>query len=91
MAIALEGHRTRHGVYPKELAELVPEYFASIREDTFSGKPLKFISDGTKYTLYGVGQDGFDNGGHRTRDLVIQGPSDYQAAAEFDRLENEQP
>jgi hypothetical protein len=62
-ALALERHRLAHGGYPTTLAELSPEYLASIPHDIMDGQPLRYrVADGN-YVLYSVGANGTDDDG----------------------------
>ena len=63
-AIALKRFRLRHGKYPAQLRELVPEFLPRPPIDLMDGKPLRYRQrdDGT-FLLYSVGEDGKDDGG----------------------------
>ena len=63
-AIALKRYQIKNGRWPETLNELVPEFIASVRIDPYDGKPLKYhtTADGW-YLLYGVGENGVDDGG----------------------------
>jgi len=52
---------------PPRLEDLVPEYLAAVPEDPFSGRPLIYRPNRTKWLLYSVGPDGVDNGGRPGR------------------------
>ena len=66
-AIALKRFHLRHGGYPAELRELVPDFLSTLPIDWMDGKPLRYRrnADGT-FLLYSVGEDGVDNGGDPT-------------------------
>jgi hypothetical protein len=66
-AIALKRFQLKHGQWPATLDELAPEFLSSIPIDPYDGKPLRYHpnADGT-YLLYGVGEDGVDDGGDPT-------------------------
>ncbi len=62
-AIAVERFRLAHGRWPKNLAELVPQYLKEVPLDPFDGKPLRFIRKGQKQVIYSVSLDREDQGG----------------------------
>jgi hypothetical protein len=66
-AVALKRFQLKHGKWPDALDELAPEFLASVLIDPYDGKPLKYHpnTDGT-FLLYGVGEDGIDDGGDPT-------------------------
>ena len=51
-ALALKLYRIEHGVYPDTLEQLVPKYLDKIPLCPFSGKALKYDSDGDNFTLF---------------------------------------
>ena len=63
-AIALKRYQLRHGNYPETLAELAPEFLASVPLDPVDGQPLRYRrnADGS-FLLYSVGGNGKDDGG----------------------------
>jgi hypothetical protein len=63
VGLALERWRLRHGAYPSDLTELVPEVLLAVPIDPFDGSPLKYkVMDG-QAVVYSVGSDGKDDGG----------------------------
>lgn len=63
-AMALRRYQLRHGQFPSQLADLVPEFLLRQPIDWFDGKPLRYhLNNGRDYTLYSVGEDGLDDGG----------------------------
>lgn len=65
LAVALERCRLARGAFPAALAELVPEFFAEMPRDVFSGQPYRYErSAGGSFRLYSVGSDRRDDGGH---------------------------
>jgi hypothetical protein len=66
-AIALKRFQLKHGQWPENLAEVVPEFLHAVPIDPYDGKPLRYRrnGDGT-YSLYCVGEDGVDDGGDPT-------------------------
>ena len=80
LALALAAYKADAEKYPARLAELEPKYVKAVRPDVFSGKGLIYKPKGEGYILYGVGENGEDDGG-RSRDdtppgddLVIRVP-----------------
>ncbi len=62
--IALERFHLRHGQYPAQLPDLVPELLARVPIDLMDGKPLRYrLRDDGTFLLYSVGEDGKDDGG----------------------------
>jgi hypothetical protein len=68
LSLALEKYRRKHGQFPKSLDQLSPEFLAKIPIDQFSGKPLKYSSDGKGVLVYSVGRDLEDHGGFEGED-----------------------
>jgi hypothetical protein len=63
-AIGLERFRLRHGNYPANLDELMPEYLKQPPLDFMDGKPLRYrVGVDGKFVLYSTGLDGVDDGG----------------------------
>ena len=63
VVLRLESYREARGALPAALMELTPDFLAALPEDPFSGAPLVYARDGERFTLYGVGPDGVDDGG----------------------------
>jgi hypothetical protein len=84
-AIVLERYRIRHQSYPRELADLAPEFLKEAPLDFMDGKPLRYspTTDG-HFVLYSVGLDCSDNGGampqRRSRGFGYDEFVDYGAA-----------
>ncbi len=73
----LELHKRDYGVYPFLLSELIPKYISEIPKDRFSeNKNFHYWSNGKKFMLYSVGEDGINNQGKSYSegydDLVIK-------------------
>jgi hypothetical protein len=62
-AIAAQRFRLRHGAYPRDLKELVPEFLAAEPKDPFTGELLKLVVQGEELVIYSVGKNGKDDGG----------------------------
>jgi len=63
VAIALECYRLERGRLPDALADLVPDLLDSVPEDPHDGADLRYRRLERGFTLYGVGEDGVDDGG----------------------------
>ena len=61
--LALRQYRLKHGLEPKKLADLVPDYLPAVPTDPFSGRPLIYRPTASGYQLYSVGPDRVDDGG----------------------------
>jgi hypothetical protein len=63
-ALAVTRFQVRHGRFPSNLKELVPEFLAADPYDPMSGKVLGYrLKPDGSFVLYSVGEDGIDNGG----------------------------
>ncbi|MCB9839140.1 MAG: hypothetical protein H6813_07370 [Phycisphaeraceae bacterium] len=64
-ALAIQRFRRNHNRWPATLAELVPEFCASVPIDRHNGQPLiyRIDPDSGAPVLYSVGSDRIDNGG----------------------------
>ncbi|HWX20368.1 MAG TPA: hypothetical protein VN578_10760 [Candidatus Binatia bacterium] len=66
-AIALKRYQVRHGAYPAELAQLVPEFLTEMPRDIIDGQPQRYrLNPDGSFRLYSVGVDGVDDGGDPT-------------------------
>lgn len=65
VAMALAAYRNRHGRYPDQLSQLVPEHLAAVPADPFSGRPLRYRLEGAGYLLYSIDANGLDDNGVR--------------------------
>ncbi|MEP6670445.1 MAG: hypothetical protein ABJF10_14895 [Chthoniobacter sp.] len=64
LACALERFRASRGTYPERLADLAPEYIATIPTDIYARAPYRYQRLGeTSFRLYSVGQNRTDDGG----------------------------
>jgi len=64
--LAVEAFRWKHGQYPERLADLVPEFLASLPVDpaSKSAEPLRYrLDEKDGYIVYSVGWNGTDDGG----------------------------
>ncbi|MEN6306710.1 MAG: hypothetical protein ABFD91_03060 [Anaerohalosphaeraceae bacterium] len=66
--LAIERYRLAEKKLPETLEDLVPGYLPEVYVDPFDGKPLKYRQDYPGYRVWGVGEDGIDNGGQE-RDI----------------------
>jgi len=62
-ACAIERYQLKHQTLPPTLEALVPEYLDAVPEDPLTGGPLKYRIRGEGYVVYGIGEDGTDDGG----------------------------
>ncbi len=63
-ACALERFHLANRAYPQTLAELTPQFLATIPSDFMDGQPLRYRRlDDHKFVLYSVGLDRNDDGG----------------------------
>jgi tetratricopeptide (TPR) repeat protein len=67
IVLALAAYRSDHRSYPKRLADLAPDYLATIPKDIFLDGDLHYSQKGEGYDLYSVGPNKKDDGG-RGRD-----------------------
>lgn len=65
VGLALAEYRAEHGLYPKSLSELKPDYLAEIPDDLFDGNPLRYrtASQQKEMLLYSVGENETDEDG----------------------------
>jgi hypothetical protein len=81
--IALHAYRRDHGQFPDTLGSLSPQYLASIPEDPYDGKPIKYrtTDSGADFVLYSIAGDFKDDGGAGshgwTSDASPPEPVDY--------------
>jgi hypothetical protein len=61
--LALRCYQSERARVPAELDDLVPNYLSKVPQDPFTGQPLIYRSQGTKWLLYRVGEDGVEDGG----------------------------
>jgi hypothetical protein len=81
VAIAAERFRLKHGEYPKNLDDLVPEFLAALPKDPFTGDSLSMARQGNDLMIYSVGPNRMDDGGNQGAandplDIVAQLRSD---------------
>ena len=76
-AVALEQYRAaHHNLYPQFLSDLVPAYLATVPEDPFDGKPLRYRKADKGYILHSVGPDLKDDRGLRKERLGLNQKGD---------------
>src|ERR1700722_845219 len=63
--LAVRCYQTEQGRLPPSLEQLVPMYLQQVPLDPFSGRPIIYHPQGSKWLLYSVGEDGVDDGGKR--------------------------
>jgi hypothetical protein len=62
-AVGLKRYHLRHGKYPKDLDELVPEFLREVPVDWMNGQKLRYRSEENGFVLWSVGDNGKDDGG----------------------------
>lgn len=62
-AIAIEKFRLREGRRPEKLEDLVPADLAEVPRDPADGQPLRYRTPAFGYAVYGLGENGRDDGG----------------------------
>ena len=67
LGVALRLHRVKHGVYPDDLAALVPTFIESVPTDPFSGGDYVYRREGKGIVVYSVGPNAEDDGGRDGR------------------------
>ncbi|MFA5393919.1 MAG: ABC transporter permease [Candidatus Ratteibacteria bacterium] len=60
---ALKRYKLTHGQYPKDLAELRPDFISELPIDPFTGRDFIYKQEGKGFILYSLGENGVDNGG----------------------------
>ncbi|MCS6975988.1 MAG: hypothetical protein NZM31_03110 [Gemmatales bacterium] len=63
VGIAVERFRIRHGRWPNDLDELVPDFLDRVPRDCFTGNPLRYRVTSEGVIIWSVGPDGVDEGG----------------------------
>jgi hypothetical protein len=64
VAIAAELYRSKHGIWPERLEQLVPEYLPAVPVDSFNNQPQKMVSTAEEFIAYSVGKEGQDDRGN---------------------------
>lgn len=62
--IAATMYRRKNGVWPQKLDSLTPKFLPAIPLDPFRDRPLSFVLDENRLTVYGFGFDQEDDGGN---------------------------
>jgi hypothetical protein len=60
VALAVARYQAKHGQFPKQLEDLVPEFLAVVPRDPFDGKPIKYQDTDSGVTIFSVGRDTVD-------------------------------
>ena len=63
MSFALSAYKSDNGTFPETLDKLAPKYIPELPTDYFAPGPYHYERTATGYLLYGVGQNGKDDGG----------------------------
>jgi hypothetical protein len=69
--LAIRAYRLDCKKWPDELEDLVPVYLKAVPLDPKTEKPLIYRVEGDSFILYGVGEDGRDDGGDREKDVLL--------------------
>jgi hypothetical protein len=69
--LELARHRRVRGTLPADLAALARFSAAPAAVDPFTGRPMIYRRSDRDFVLYSAGRDGTDDGGDRSRDVVI--------------------
>jgi len=64
LGLLIELHHAEHGAWPEDLALLAPELGGEVPVDPFSGQPYRYQPTAEGFTLYSLGPNMQDNGGH---------------------------
>lgn len=62
-ALALDQYAQTHRAFPETLAALVPDFLDAVPEDPRTGEPFVYRLDRGGCLIYGLGDNGVDNGG----------------------------
>ncbi|MDW8224121.1 MAG: hypothetical protein RMJ82_14355 [Gemmatales bacterium] len=72
-ALAAERYRLRHGVWPRDWSDLVPPFLREAPRDPYDWpNPLKLSHHADGITIYSIGKDLKDDGGHHDRDNSVK-------------------
>jgi hypothetical protein len=69
LLLAMRAYYTDNKTLPTQLNDLLPNYLASIPEDSFDNKLLKYVQ--SQKIIYSVGPDMKDNHGDKEKDIVL--------------------
>lgn len=61
--IGIEQYFLKHGRYPNDLKQLVPDFLSAVPLDPFSSFPLRYVLRGDSYAVYAVAENLVDDGG----------------------------
>jgi hypothetical protein len=83
VGLALAGHKAKTGDYPSALADLAPDFLATIPADSFAGIAFVYKKTADGYLLYSIGSNQKDEGGRsydqQADDLLIEIPRPVRA------------
>lgn len=90
VALALELYHRRHGDWPDELDQLVPDFLPEVPKDRWDGRPLKYrVIDGEP-VVYSVGIDRVD-GGAEVRLARAENPYQWLSVVDAEKLPADAP
>ncbi len=84
-ALALSIFCAETGDSPSSLNDLVPEILATVPLDHIARRPLRYRCDADGWTLWAVGYNGRDDGGHQRLDFTLHSPPLDATAPELTR------
>jgi hypothetical protein len=64
--IAIERFQLANGKTPSSLNDLVPTFLPAVPKDPFDGRPMRYIEQNGKCTVYSLGENRKDDGGNCT-------------------------
>ena len=64
--LACRLYKSRTGLYPASLEELVPGILTEVPIDPFTGKPFVYRREGEGFIVYSLGSNQKDDGGRST-------------------------
>jgi hypothetical protein len=70
--LGVERYRLRHGKWPAKLDDCVPAFLDQVPMDPMADRPLRFRLTDEGVLAYCVGNDGSDDGGDSTKDVMYR-------------------
>jgi hypothetical protein len=86
LGLSLADYRDEHERFPDRLDQLVPKHLDRVPLDVMWGEPFSYKKTATGYVLYGLGQDGQDDGGSASD--TGEGPLDFVIAVPHQKSED---
>jgi len=63
LALAATAYRIKHGAFPTQPDDLVPEFLMVVPKDPFDGEPIRMVNTEEGILFYSIGADMKDDGG----------------------------